>query len=238
MITHTVRLLEADICEGAVGRFRFSRPEGYDFVAGQHFTLSLTGPDAIERRILTISSAPQDDFLEICTRLSDSAFKQALAALSVTESAEISAASGRLHLAEKGRSTGFLVGGVGVTPAHSMVRDAMLRQGGEPILLFYGDRGPACMTYAAEFADWASRSEQLTYVPVVEHPDDGWSGEQGFITADLVDRIVADPREVDWIVSGPPPMVDAMRRVADALAIPDERMQVEAFTGYAAPGAD
>lgn len=232
MTAYEVELLAAEICDGEVGRFRFSRPDGYAFVAGQHLTMSLAMPGGTERRVFTIASAPQDDGLEICTRLTGSSFKRALSDLPVGGAAVISAASGHLRLAEKGRITGFLVGGVGVTPAHSMIRDVMLRATGQRIVLFQGDRSARCMPYAHEFEEWSSRNERFTYMPVVEHPDAGWRGEQGFIGPDMVARIVADPQDVDWIVSGPPVMVDAMKGVAARLDIPPARLQVESFAGY------
>lgn len=235
-MTYDVILLSRTVCGGLVGTFRFARPLDYVFSAGQHLSLGLVTKEGLQKKVFTIASAPADDYLEICTRLSDSAFKTALLALPEGARVEISPPSGRLSLASGGSATGFLVGGVGVTPARSFVRDAMMPGRSERIILFFGDRSPECMTYADEFADLAERVDRLVYVPVVEHPDTDWNGEVGFITADVVRRHLADPAAAGWIISGPPVMVQAMRGVAASLGIPDVRLQVELFSGYPSPG--
>ncbi|HUU23793.1 MAG TPA: FAD-dependent oxidoreductase, partial [Phycisphaerae bacterium] len=227
-----VALLGSETCGDLVGAFRFGRPEDYRFKAGQHLILTLRTSEGPQRKVFTIASAPDDDYLEVCTRLSGSAFKRALLGLDPGASVEISAASGRLALAPDDATTAFLVGGVGVTPARSMIRDSMAEGRTERIALFFGDRSPKCMWYAKEFASIAERTSRLTYVPVVEHPDPSWTGETGFITADTVRRHVVSPERLRWIISGPPVMVDAMRRVAAELDIPAAHLQVEIFGGY------
>jgi len=59
-----------------------------------------------------------------------------------------------------------------------------------------------------------------------------WTGERGFITADLVRRH-CDPLDGWlWMVSGPPAMVDAMRPVLEGLGVPAGSAMFELFTGY------
>ncbi len=232
MNVYPVALLDSETCGDLVGAFRFGRPEDYRFEAGQHLALALQTSEGLQRKVFTIASAPGDDYLEVCTRLSGSAFKRALRGLDPGVVVEISAASGRLALAPDDAMTAFLVGGVGVTPARSMIRDAIAEGRTERVALFFGDRSAECMWYAKELAAIAKRTSRLTYVPVLEHPDRDWTGETGFITADTVRRHVTSPERLRWIVSGPPVMVEAMRRVAAELEIPAAHLQVEIFGGY------
>jgi ferredoxin-NADP reductase len=232
MTTYSAPLLTSETCGGLAGVFRFRRPDGYLFNAGQHLTLGLQTGEGLQRKVFTIASAPADDYLEICTRLSGSVFKTTLAELVPGDEVELSGSSGTLTLAHDGQSTGFLVGGVGVTPAHSMIRDAMAEGRTESLVLFYGDRSPECMKYADEFAVAARRTGRLTFVPVVERPGDDWSGETGFITEEVVRRYVSSPERISWILSGPPMMVQAMQAVAARIGIPDSGLQVELFSGY------
>jgi hypothetical protein len=77
-----------------------------------------------------------------------------------------------------------------------------------------------------------ARSDRIAFVHVLAEPDEAWSGERGFITADIVRRH-CDPLDGrHWFVCGPPAMVDAMRIVTDELAIPNERLHFELFAGY------
>ncbi len=232
MAIHSVRLLDSHVCERTMGIFRFQKPAGYSFHPGQHLSLRLETSEGPVPKVFTIASAPFDDHLEICTRQTGSAFKAALFALTQGDAAEVTSATGHLALAEPDEMTAFLVGGVGVTPARSMVRDALVQGRREQVVLFYGDRSPGCMAYADEFQAIAGRTRRLLYVPVVETPGEDWSGEVGLITADLISRHI-DPSDVStWIVAGPPVMVDAMRTVIDDLGVSPGLVQVESFTGY------
>ncbi|HZL07097.1 MAG TPA: FAD-dependent oxidoreductase, partial [Coriobacteriia bacterium] len=133
---------------------------------------------------------------------------------------------------EGARAVGFLTGGVGITPAHSIIRDAVLREAGLSIALFYANREPACVPYGDEFRAYAAADPTFRYVEVFEIPDPDWTGPVGYITADIVrERVnVAEPRS--WIVSGPPPMLSAMRSVVETLGIAPEHVSYESFSGY------
>ncbi len=58
--------------------FRFERPDGYDYRAGQWFVITLPGPGSEEERThhFTLSSSPTEPHLEFTTRLTGSAWKQ------------------------------------------------------------------------------------------------------------------------------------------------------------------
>ncbi len=51
----------------------------------------------------------------------------------------------------------------------------------------------------------------LTVIDVVESPPAQWSGESRRISADLLDRCLPDhPRQHDYFLCGPPPIVIAV----------------------------
>jgi NAD(P)H-flavin reductase len=70
-------------------------------------------------------------------------------------------------------------------------------------------------------------------VHVLAAPKPGWKGESGFITAEVVRRHLESLDEWHWVVTGPPAMIDAMKRVLFDLDIPEERVSLESFAGYA-----
>ena len=72
----------------------------------------------------------------------------------------------------------FLVGGVGITPVRSMLRDACAAgRVFEDALLFYGNRDASCVPFEAEFA--AMRPNGVRTVLCFELPPAGWTGESG-----------------------------------------------------------
>ncbi|MHB9004059.1 MAG: ferredoxin--NADP reductase [Coriobacteriia bacterium] len=223
-------LIDSSYCGSGTMTFRFEKPEGYAFTAGQFTMLEVQCEVGPVRKPFTIASAPEDPWLEFTTRLSESCFKQALAAMHAGDRAAVSAAAGRLVLPAAPGPVGFLVGGVGVTPAHSILRHNVIAHTGLQAVLFYGNRDIECMPYAGEFD--AMSDHGVRTIHVLESAPEVWNGESGFITADMVRRHVDSPETLLWVTAGPPAMTEAMVRVFDALGIPEERRMIERFTGY------
>jgi len=231
MNTLPTRLIDRAECGAEVVTLRFERPEGYDFVAGQYAQLQIQGPEGPISKPFTIAAAPGDDWLEFTTRLSPSIFKQTLARLEPADPAAVSLPAGRLVLPDSAKQLVFLVGGVGITPARSILRDAAQRSRDLEALVFYGNRDEGCIPYREELESWGTRGVRVIHV--LEHVTHEWSGESGFITADVVRRNGMPEPGTTWIAAGPPVMVEAMERVLDELAIPAEERMIERFAGYA-----
>ncbi len=222
-------------CAQGVESFRFARPSGYSFTPGRFFMLTLETQGGAETKPFTHADAPLDEAIELTTRLSDSAYKRALMGLRPGATVHIDGPKGRLGVPEGVTRIGFLAGGVGITPAHSIIRDAMQRGTGLDIALFYGNRDETCVPYGEEFRSYAADG-RILYVETLDHPGDGWTGEAGFISAELVRRHLAEPGTRHWIVAGPPPMVEAMRGVVADLGLSGDRVSYELFAGYGPKG--
>jgi ferredoxin-NADP reductase len=208
---------------------RFERPDAYSFTPGQWFTLRLSIGDELQTETFSHCSAPSDPYLEMTTRLTASPFKQALAALELGAIVHIAGPGGRLGITAGVSRLAFLVGGVGITPVRSMLRDART-QGRvfDDAAILYGNRDDSCVPYREEFADMAGSGVRM--VLCYESPPNGWSGESGFITAEMVRRYLpGEELNRPFVVAGPPVMVAAMERVLDALSIPAENRLVEHF---------
>ncbi len=230
---HTVSFLESSPCGEGVLTCRFERPHGYEFVPGQYFMLELQTAEGPGAKPFSHAAAPADDWIEVTTHLSDSPFKQGLAALEPGDTVGIGDAAGRLVLPTPTPHVVFLVGGVGITPVHSMVRDAVQRGTGLAATLLYGNRSVECIPYRAELDSYETRG--VDCVHVLEHPPADWDGESGFITPELVGRVV-EMNDRLFVTAGPPGMVTAMEACMDALGIDAGNRLVERFAGYKAGG--
>jgi len=231
MKTLPTRLIDRVDCGVDVMTLRFERPTDYAFTAGQHAQLQVQGPDGPISKPFTIASAPADAWVEFTTRISPSPFKQALSRIAPGEAAAVSLPVGKFVLPVDARRLVFLVGGVGITPARSMLRDAAQRGRDLEVVLFYGNRDEGCVPYRDELEAMEPRNVRVVHV--FERVTDSWAGESGFITADVVRRHAELQSDVRWVVAGPPIMVEAMERVLDELDIPAEERMIERFLGYA-----
>lgn len=219
-------------CGSSLGSFRFDKPEGYLFAAGQHAMLTLPTREGLQSKPFTSSQAPSDPYIEVTTRLSGSAFKDALLSLAPGDIVDLSGPHGRMIVPEAAKKVAFLVGGVGSTPARSIVRDAVQRGTGLVVELFYGNQDLTCVPFREEFAQYEATHPEIKVVDVLAEPPDGWEGETGFITAEVVRRYVDPLDEWHFVVAGPPSMIDPMKRVLAELEMPGDRVTLDVFTGY------
>lgn len=233
--TFRTSVIDLGHCGSDVVTLRLERPPGYGFKAAQWFRLTLTTQEGEQTKTFTNASAPGDDWLELTTRLSGSAFKNVVATLTPGDEVTVSAAGGRLALPLGTSRVAFLVGGVGITPVHSILRDRAQRgEAFEDAVMFYGNRDEACIPYLSEFLAMGDLGVRV--VSVLEHAPEAWSGERGFITADIVRRHLEDDGR-PFLVAGPPIMVVSMEAVLDALGVDSDRRIIERFGSLQQPPA-
>jgi ferredoxin-NADP reductase len=230
--TSTVTLVQSRIeCPGT-GSFAFTKPEGYRFDAGQYQMLTLATREGEQTKAFSHADAPGDGSALVVTRLTGSAFKDALVAMRPSDEVRVSGPFGRLTVPPGTAKAGFLVGGVGVTPAASIVRDSVLRRTGLECLVMLGNADQSCIPMREALAECERSGAPVKVVDVLSRPLPGWTGETGYITADVVRRHCEPAEERHWFLSGPPTMVTAMRAVLDALGVPGPAVSFELFAGY------
>lgn len=221
-------LINTELCGADVLIARFQRPEGYTYQAGQWGRFTLTTEIGEQTRTFTHSSAPEDGWIELATRLSDSAFKRALSEMRPGGPASLAGPGGRFVLPEGVERVAFLVGGVGITPARSILRHAVASGTRfDDAVVFYGNRDPSCVPYRSELEAMADLGVRV--IDVFEHAPENSLAEQGFITAEIVRRQIGAVQPERVYVSGPPPMVEAMVLVLDEIGVAQERRMTESF---------
>jgi ferredoxin-NADP reductase len=229
---HTVAFVTSTTEAPGVATFAFSRPAGFAFDPGQFLSLGLETREGPQTKHFTICSSPADRELSITTRLTGSAFKDALLALRPEQEVTITGPRGTMTLKPEFRKVAFLVGGIGVTPARCIVRDAVQCGGGPRFLVFYGNLDQDSIAFKTEFDGYERDHPEISVVHVLAEPKPGWEGETGFITADIVRRHTDALDGWHWVVAGPPAMVGAMQRVLADLEVPRARVSLELFAGY------
>jgi ferredoxin-NADP reductase len=230
--TYDVAFMERLDTAPGTGTFRFAKPVGYAFEPGQFLSLTLSTREGDQTKQFTHDHSPTDPYLEITTRLTGSAFKDALMAMAPGDMVRVTGPRGRMTLPEAVRKVAFLVGGVGITPARAIVRDAVERGTGLAIALFYGNQDESSIPFRDEFDGYAAAHPEVLVVHVLADPGPGWAGERGFISADTVRRHIDPLDGWHWVVTGPPAMIAAMGIVLSDLSVPAERVSTESFAGY------
>ena len=152
--------------------FRFPRPSGMRFEAGQFMDLTLIDPSETDAegstRGFSINSAHDDSELIFTTRLRDTAFKRVLRSMSLGTRVKIEGPFGHftLHNDEK-RPAVLLAGGIGITPFRSIVRGAMNSRPRQQIILFYANRRPEDAPFVQEFIRLELANPNFIFVPTM-----------------------------------------------------------------------
>ena len=121
--------------------FRFEKPSGWTFEAGQAIDVTLVAPSETDAegntRTFTIASAPYEKSLMVATRMRDTAFKRVLKVMPVGTAVQIEGPIGDLTLhRDAARTAVFLAGGIGITPFRSIAFAAAKGTSPSPDLSF------------------------------------------------------------------------------------------------------
>lgn len=236
----TVRLLDKIALSDTVMAFHFEKPDGFDYRAGQYADYTLLDPAETDAegdtREFTLSSAPFEDHLACTVRLRATAFKRVLASLPIGAGVEVDAAYGSFVLPRRDlRPAVLLTGGIGVTPARSMLVQADHDGAERDITLLYSARMPDDAPYLGELVDLAARNPRLHVVPTMTDPGAaaaGWTGRTGRIDAALLAESVPDLAAPLYYLCGPAGMVRGMRGVLAEAGVNDDDIRTEEFLGY------
>ena len=123
----------------------------------------------------------------------------------------------------------LIAGGVGVTPMMSMIRTLADQGDKRPVILFYGSKDWESITFREELETLRARLD-LTVVHVLENPPDDWTGERGFVTAEVFRRHLPPPySDHEYFICGPDVMTDAMESTLGKLGVPLSKYHSERY---------
>lgn len=235
-----IRLLEKiDEADGVMS-FRFEKPEGFEYTAGQFADYTIPDPPETDAegniRGFTLSSAPYEPFLMATTRMRDTAYKRVLGDAAIGTEVELDAPYGSFTLHNNlKRPAVFLTGGIGITPARSIALQSAHDATGHRIIVLYSTKTSGGAVFIDELRRLDASNENVTFVPTVTRPDESttpWTGETGHVDAAMLSRYVDDLAAPIYYLCGPGAMVKAMRTMLDGAGIDGDDIRMEEFTGY------
>jgi ferredoxin-NADP reductase len=227
--------------------FRFDKPAGMTFKAGQFMDLTLIDPPETDAegntRGFSINSAPDDPELTFTTRLRNTAFKRVLQTMPLGSEVKVEGPFGNLTLHNNAsRPAVLLAGGIGITPFRSIVRRAAHEKLPHRILLFYSNRRPEDAPFLDELRDLARENPNFTFIPTMTQMRGShlpWKGETGYITHELIvkhlQRNGSSGQELSgpiYYIAGPPAMVAGLRTMLNKAGVDEDDIRTEEFTGY------
>jgi predicted ferric reductase len=124
----------------------------------------------------------------------------------------------------------LIAGGIGVTPMMSMIRTLADRGDMRPVILLYASKDWDSITFREDLESLKARLN-LTVVYVLQNPPTGWTGEQGYITAEMFKRRLPPPYEThEYFICGPDVMMDAIETALKELGVPLSKYHSERYS--------
>lgn len=204
-----------------------ARPARFDFRAGQYVELALinfhTRDLGGNSRTFSLASAPYEKELQVAMRMNGSAYKRYLADLPL-------GADGN-----GGRPAVLLVGGIGIAPFISMIRQAVHERSERQIYLFYSNRYPNSAAYLNELKDLESCHPNLHVVPTITgyaNHSSGCISEIGYFTPEMLRRHLPAGKMPMFFICGPSRFVAGMLSLTTALDASEADVQIEDFGEY------
>jgi ferredoxin-NADP reductase len=220
--------------------FRFDRPPGWVFKAGQFLDMTLLHPAETDAegntRSFSVASGPDEDTLMIATRMRNTAFKRVLKTMPIGSAVKIEGPSGDLTLQnDSTRSAVFLAGGIGITPFRAMIVQAAHQKLPHRLFLFYSNRRPEDAPFLEELQALEKENPRYTLIPSMSEMATShrpWTGETGLIDQAMLFRHLSGTRSPLYYIAGPPAMVKHLRAMLTEQSVNDGDIHAEEFSGY------
>ena len=206
--------------------------ESFDFKPGQYIDVMLSKG---RRRSFSIASPPHDARpLELHVRrapggeFSEQAFDEQIRGSLLTIDGPLGDFFYR-DAPERPAAPMLLVGGgTGLAPLKSILRHVLEKGLRRQLALYWGVRTERDLYAHAWLNEAARRDERLRYVPVLSEPSPTWTGRTGPVHEAVLADIEGLAR-YDTYASGPPGMIEAVRRDFTARGAPASRVFFDSF---------
>lgn len=236
---HPFEVSEVKQEAGKVWTVLLSPPPGgkiFDYVPGQFQFIKFLRNRGLpeEEHHWTISSSPSQKSHVSSTIKELGDFTSTIGETKPGDKAVVHAPFGRFsclfHPEEK--ELVFIAGGIGITPVMSMLRYMRDTQSSVPVTLLYGNPDRKSVVFYEEIEEIEQGgSPSLKVVHVLQNPEEGWTGETGFIDLEKIrEHCGENIFEKGFYVVGPPVLIEKSIQNLHELGVDDKRIHMEIFS--------
>ena len=221
----TLTLTSKENLADNVWAFRFEADTPISWTPGQFIRIELphdNPDDEGTKRWFTISSTPHDGYIQITTRVTDTTFKQALAALPIGSTINlVEQPDGDFVWQESEKPLVIIAGGIGITPFYSMLKAR--GHSGQPVsaTLIYNGRTDE-LPFKVEFEEASRRHPEFKVHYVI--------GEQ--LTTEKLTELVPNISSSQVYISGAESMVEALGKQLEESGLANDNLHQDFFPHY------
>ncbi|MFA5496506.1 MAG: NO-inducible flavohemoprotein [Porticoccaceae bacterium] len=216
-----------------ISSFYFEPEDGgevMDFEPGQYLTVLLDVNGVALRRNYSLSCAPGEGHYRISVKREPEGVASTHLHDRVAEGdvVELLPPAGEFTLGSAHRPLVLLTGGVGITPAISMLKAAAPT--GRPIEFVHAALNSSVHAFRDEVAELAEKYPNIRPCYVYSDPLDGDQAHaEGFVSRELLASRLPVGGDADLYFVGPKPFMSMIYRFANELDLPRERVRYEFF---------
>lgn len=200
------------------------------FSPGQYLTLVLNVDGQEMRRNYSLSDAPGRPWLRISVKREAGGLASNWLHDRVREGEQllVQAPAGDFVLEAAQRPLWLVTGGVGITPAMSMLESAV--DSGRPIHFIHAARHGGVHAFRDRVDELAARHPHVRVTYVYDAPrDHDQPHATGLLQAGLLERHLPDDRDVDIYFVGPKAFMQSVYRMGRELGVATDRLRYEFF---------
>ena len=235
------RVMKLDRLANDVMQLSLKLAEGQrlQFLAGQYIDILLSGN---QRRSFSLATAPHaDELLQLHIRhVPGGLFSgQVFTTMKERDLLRFQGPLGTFFLREDSDRPVILVaGGTGFAPIKSILDHAFAQGTTRPLHLYWGARAQRDLYLHDLPQAWAREHTNFHYTPVLSEPlsEDHWSGRRSWVH----EAVIADHPDLsrhEVYASGPPPMIEALKKAVIAHGLPNDRLYYDSFEHAHASGS-
>jgi len=231
-----VTLTERIARTASIQSFRFSAKEKINFVAGQFMQVIFDENNRDNKglnKYLSFSSSPTKDYIEFTKRISASDFSHKLTELKIGDEVLIKVPLGACTFDGSYKKIAFLIGGIGITPAISIIEYIVDKHLDTDVELFYSNRSDDDIAFRRDLDTWQkeNRNIKVTYL-VSDCPSKDNRCLFGHIDKKLICEKAHCVDERVFFIFGPPRMVESLKATCVELGCAADKVKTESFLGY------
>ncbi|PIT86595.1 MAG: hypothetical protein COU33_02285 [Candidatus Magasanikbacteria bacterium CG10_big_fil_rev_8_21_14_0_10_43_6] len=204
----------------------FSKPEGFDYTAGQFVQFFVPDGEKELSRSYSLCTTPADEHIGFCIKLlEDGKASKFFEAMRVGDSAEIEGPKGRF-CNEHPTPLFFVATGAGIAPIMGILKDELInKKNTAEMRLLFGVRNEKDLFWIDKFSALAAAHPQFTYTTVLSQPEKHWPGLRGRVTA----HITAHSAKHRFFLCGSGDMVKDVRKLLLDQGVDAKQIHFEIF---------
>lgn len=216
--------------------FRFIPETKINFLPGQFAQMIFDRENPANRDLnkhLSFSCSPDKDYIEFTKRISQSSFSKKLSSLQAGDEAFIEGPWGKCVFKKEYKKIIFLVGGIGITPAISIIEYISQNNLDTGIKLFYSNRNEQDIAFRQALDAWSlvNKNLEIFYLVSECEPEDK-NCILGRINKEILAARAIDVSESIFYAFGPPKMVEVMKGLCQDIKCLPGQLMTESFLGY------